>query len=450
MVDTPTRSVWRVRTAVIAVLAAFFAVMTAVPAAAHPGFIELSIQPVSAPPGEQASISVSGTVDANYPNAFIRIDATATFFQGGVESLDQVASIVDCSGTSGPCSPDGEGGITMPFGNLTAGQELNATLTIEIRPEAQPEFFWLTYRMVSGKTVFDEHIDFDAPFEIEGPGEADLAVSVSDSADPVALGGDPYTYDLLVANNGPGEATDVAVSTTLSGASVTIDDASPVIGSCTVTAPTVDCDLTTLGSLELVPVTITVTPTETGTVTATATVSATEPDATPANNTDTESTTVDNSLGGTIVGTPADDHLVGTNGADVILGLGGNDVIDGGNGDDVIYAGDGDDIVGGGNGNDTIYGQRGNDSNYGETFLLGLLYLFDNGDDTIDGGPGDDDLNGQKGSDTVVDHDGTDVMSGGTGPDIINVADGSGGDTANGGLGSDTCLVDFGDQTISC
>ncbi|GLW90012.1 hypothetical protein Aglo03_08280 [Actinokineospora globicatena] len=318
------------------------------------------------------------------------------------------------------------------------------------------------------------------------PPGADVSVSVSDSADPVALGGDPYTYTVTVANAGPTGATGLTVSTTLSGANRTINSAVSSQGSCAVSAPTVSCTLGAVAASGSATVTISATPSATGTITATSTVSATETDPNSGNNTAAQSTTVNNALGCTITGTPGNDTLNGTNGADVICGLGGDDIInggnnndtiyggaddddidggngddtihagtgddtiDGGNSDDILHGGDGDDVMGGGNGADYLYGEAGNDTNYGETFLGSLLYLFDNGNDHIYGGPGNDDLDGQNGNDTIVDHDGTDTMSGSNGNDTIDVQDGVGGDTANGGLGSDTCVVDGGDTTSSC
>jgi Ca2+-binding RTX toxin-like protein len=279
---------------------------------------------------------------------------------------------------------------------------------------------------------------------------ADVSVSVAESADPVSLGGDNLTYTLSVANNSTSGATGVTANTALSGASAGIVSATPSQGSCSISAPNVNCTLGSIAASGTATVTITVTPAATGTITATATVAATETDPNTTNNTDAESTTVNNTLGCTITGTNGNDTLNGTNGADVICGLGGNDTIDGGNSDDTIYAGPGNDAVGGGNGADTIYGQDGTDTNYGETLIGSLLYLFDNGNDTINGGAGNDDLDGQNGNDTLVDTTGTDTMAGGTGNDSINVQDGAGGDTANGGLGTDTCTVDAGDTTSSC
>ncbi len=292
--------------------------------------------------------------------------------------------------------------------------------------------------------------DLDLNVVATPPPGADVSVSVADSADPVSLGGDNVTYTLSVANGGPSGATGVTADTTLSGASAGIVSASASQGSCSISAPDVDCSLGSIAASGSATVTITVAPAATGTITATSTVDATETDPDPGDNTDAESTTVNNALGCSITGTNAGETLNGTNAADVICGLGGNDTIDGGNGNDTIYAGDGNDAVGGGNGADTIYGGPGTDTNYGETLIGSLLYLFDNGNDTIDGGPGNDDLDGQNGTDTLVDHNGNDTMSGGVGGDNIDVQDGTGGDTANGGLGNDTCTTDAGDTTTSC
>ncbi|HEU5469982.1 MAG TPA: hypothetical protein VFV67_04965 [Actinophytocola sp.] len=310
-----------------------------------------------------------------------------------------------------------------------------------------------TYWILVGGSNLTGPFSGDLALDVDAttPG-ADVSVSVGDSADPVSVGGSPYTYTVSVANGGPNGATGVSVSTSLSGASGaawTVNSATPSQGSCSGTAP-VSCSLGSIAASGGASVVISVTPSATGTITASSTVSANESDPVSGNNSDAESTTVNNALGCTIIGTSGANTLTGTSGNDVICGLGGADTIDGGSGNDTIYAGDGDDAVGGGNGNDTIYGQGGNDDNDGETLLGALLHLFDNGSDYIDGGPGTDLLDGQNGDDTLVDHDGADTLSGGTGNDSIDVQDGVGNDTADGGLGSDTCLVDTGDGAISC
>ncbi|HET9141547.1 hypothetical protein [Actinophytocola sp.] len=367
-------------------------------------------------------LTISSGTDVTISTAGSDFDTTLAVFTGtGLESLSQV----DCNDDATP-----------PPLVVTSYLEFEASSST-------------TYWIQVGGVLGDESGDLEIAVTIPG---ADVSVSVVDSADPVSVGGSPYTYTVSVANGGPLGATGVSVSTSLSGASGaawTVNSATPSQGSCSGTAP-VSCSLGSIAASGGATVLISVTPSATGTITATSTVSANESDPSSGNNTDAESTTVNNALGCTIIGTSGNNTLNGTSGNDVICGLGGNDTIDGGNGDDVIYAGDGDDAVGGGNGSDTIYGQAGNDDNDGETLLGSLLHLFDNGNDTINGGPGNDTLDGQNGNDTLVDEDGTDDLSGNVGNDSIDVQDGAGGDTANGGLGTDSCSVDGGDSSSGC
>ncbi|MCX5206077.1 hypothetical protein OG897_32265 [Streptomyces sp. NBC_00237] len=217
-----------------------------------------------------------------------------------------------------------------------------------------------------------------------GPSGADLATTVSDTPDPVALG-DSFTDTVTVTNNGPGDATGVETTVTYTGAA-TVGTVTPSQGSCSTSGPTVTCALGTLANGASATVAITAEPTATGTVTATATTTATETDPVPGNNEATQSTTVNNANGCTITGTSGADTINGTIGDDVICALGGNDTVNADNGHDTVY---------GGAGNDTLNGQNGND--------------------TLNGGPGDDTLNGGNGNDTINPGDGDDTADGGNG-----------------------------------
>ena len=257
----------------------------------------------------------------------------------------------------------------------------------------------------------------------------DLAVSLVDSADPVSLG-DTYAYTLTVTNDGSQAATGASASLSFAGPSRSLLSATASQGSCSVGA-SVTCELGTVAAGGTATVTVRVEPNAVGTIAASATASAAEADSNTANNTASQTTTVDNAHGCTIMGTPGDDTINGTNGNDVICALGGNDMVSGRNGNDVIYAG------------------SGNDRSHGET-LLGSLLASDFGKDTIYGGPGDDALDGGSGDDTVIDTEGTDTLRGSGGNDTIVTADGAGGDTADGGLGTDTCRTDPNDTRTSC
>ena len=72
---------------------------------------------------------------------------------------------------------------------------------------------------------------------------ADLAISKTDSADPVVIG-DDVTYTVTVTNPGPSDATGVVVTDTLPGpGSVTFGSATPSQGSCSQASGVVTCPL---------------------------------------------------------------------------------------------------------------------------------------------------------------------------------------------------------------
>jgi uncharacterized repeat protein (TIGR01451 family) len=108
---------------------------------------------------------------------------------------------------------------------------------------------------------------------------ADLALSITDTPDPVTVG-TTLTYTLLVSNNGPAAAAGVVLTDTLpSGVNVV-----SIPPSCSGTS-TVTCNLTTLASDASDTVDIVVTPTVAGTITNTAIVTANEIDPDASNNT---------------------------------------------------------------------------------------------------------------------------------------------------------------------
>jgi len=126
-------------------------------------------------------------------------------------------------------------------------------------------------------------------------GEADLAISKTDSPDPV-IAGDPLTYTLTITNNGDLNATDVTVTDTLP-LSVTYGSATPSAGgSCNEAYGEITCTFGSLSDAEsaIVVVTVTVDPAVAhGTLlTNEARVTAVTTDAITSNNVVTEGTTV--------------------------------------------------------------------------------------------------------------------------------------------------------------
>jgi uncharacterized repeat protein (TIGR01451 family) len=121
---------------------------------------------------------------------------------------------------------------------------------------------------------------------------ADLAISKTDSPDPVSVG-TFLTYTLEVTNNGPGGASSVG-ATDLLPKNTVLRSARTGHGKCTQPRPRkVVCNLAELSDGETATVTILVRPTKKGSIVNTATVQASQPiDRDPANNTATATTEV--------------------------------------------------------------------------------------------------------------------------------------------------------------
>jgi uncharacterized repeat protein (TIGR01451 family) len=125
------------------------------------------------------------------------------------------------------------------------------------------------------------------------PPSADLAVTKTDSPDPVRAGGN-LTYTITVRNNGPNTATGVTLNDQLPR-NAGYGSASTSQGSCTLKPDKtmVACNLGTIASGGTVTVTIVVKPNKKGQITNTATATAASPpDPSTANNTATATTTV--------------------------------------------------------------------------------------------------------------------------------------------------------------
>ncbi len=245
---------------------------------------------------------------------------------------------------------------------------------------------------------------------------ADLSLTISDSPDPV-LTGAALTYTIKVHNAGPDPATNTVVTDALPGG-VSFVSATASGGSCSKSGSKQVCDLGNVTTT--VDRTVTVKTTvkkKTGEISNSASVASDVTDPTPANNLDTELTTIAKPPAPpkpakcdgqtvTILGTPGPDTLAGTEGNDVISALEGDDTVYGLRGGDLICAGHGTDVVRGGAGNDLVLGGRGSD------FVRGRR-----GDDALHGGRGRDRLRGGRGDDLLAGGRGFDRCRGGPGLD---------------------------------
>ncbi len=242
----------------------------------------------------------------------------------------------------------------------------------------------------------------------------DLKITKSDNADPVSRG-DTLIYTILVENLGSDPVTMVTVEDKLPGG-LNYKSSSTTAGACSQQAKTVTCNLGTLAGLADETVTIRTGVTKNkGRIDNTATVEGGVVDPVPANNTDTERTTVRVPPSGpTCQGAAA--TIVGTSGANVINGTAHRDVILAGAGDDQVFAGGGSDLVCAGTGFDLVGGGPKGDS--------------------IKGGANADRIRGGGGNDALRGNGGPDRLRGGFGDDLL--AGGLGADNCRGGPGADT------------
>jgi uncharacterized repeat protein (TIGR01451 family)/CSLREA domain-containing protein len=127
-------------------------------------------------------------------------------------------------------------------------------------------------------------------YELIPDGQADLSVAKEDAVDPVVVG-DVIVYTVTVGNDGPDLALNVSLTDNLP-AGVAFTSATPDQGSCGQAGSAVTCDLGDIPSGASANVVIVATATEPGTLTNSVTVTATTTDASPADNHDTEQTSV--------------------------------------------------------------------------------------------------------------------------------------------------------------
>ena len=209
--------------------------------------------------------------------------STATVGGNTVKRLALTGTVAGTTGTKDV--------LLVYGGHLARENEWGTNNGASSWPGASGKMFLINF---SGSTGTDANGDF---IQINPKGiakQADLAITKTDSPDPVTVGG-TLTYTITVTNNGPNKATSATVSDTLP-AGTTLVSATASQGACSGTT-TVMCSLGAINAAASATVTIIVlvTSSASSTLTNTATVSGAPTDPNTENNSDTETTTVSGS-----------------------------------------------------------------------------------------------------------------------------------------------------------
>ncbi|MEA2173695.1 MAG: hypothetical protein QOD00_1287 [Blastocatellia bacterium] len=158
-----------------------------------------------------------------------------------------------------------------------------ATLTVTTSGSTPVGTYQLNINAASGSL---QH-SFPVSLKVQSTANADLSVSQSASPNP-ATAGMGLGYRIVVSNNGPANATNV-ILTEMMSPSMTLT----APGICSVTGPTLTCNLGSLGAGTSIVINIALNPTTAGTITNTVSVSSDETDPDLSNNSASLTTTVE-------------------------------------------------------------------------------------------------------------------------------------------------------------
>ena len=255
--------------------------------------ITKSDSPDSLPAGEPLSYLLSVTNSG----PFDATNVTVT------DTLPSQVTFQTVNTNRGTCNQSA-GTVNCNLGNMLSGANASITINVLVSPVASGNIS--NTASITSDTE-DANLLNNSDTETTFVGTvADLAITKTDSPDPVQTGG-TITYNLQVFNNGPSTASNIVVTDSLPS-QVSYISANPSQGTCSHATGTVTCNLASLSPSANASISIEVsadTPLS-EVISNTASVTSATTDLNSTNNSDSESTFVRSGAVVTIVGFDAD------------------------------------------------------------------------------------------------------------------------------------------------
>ena len=248
----------------------------------------------------EADLSVVKVDSADPVNAGSGFSYTVTVSNAGpsdaagvtlVDVLPGEVSFAGAAPDQGSCS-ESAGTVTCALGTIADGGSVDIVIDVTVPPDTSAGT--ITNNVSVSTSTTDPVAPNDATSEDTSvTTSADLAVSKSDSADPVTAG-TGLSYTVNVSNAGPSDAAGVVLTDVLPAGLVFVS-AVPAQGTCSEAALTVTCPLGVVADGASVDVIITVTVpsgASAGTITNNDSVAAVTADPVPGNDVASEDTTI--------------------------------------------------------------------------------------------------------------------------------------------------------------